>query len=78
MLLEENIEGALQVLEDLAEVTEHPETPTFPRDLDIAIGLVNQTVTQLVDKLDMKGSKLNKVSCVILFLVFYRLVESIT
>ena len=48
LLQENDVEGALHVLEELVEVTDHLETPTFPRDLDRAIDVVNQTLIQLV------------------------------
>ena len=60
-----NIEGAIHILEDLVEATDNLETPTFPRDLDTAIDVVNQTLTQLVDKFNTSGHKMNEVSHVI-------------
>ena len=48
LLQENDVEGTLHVLEELVEITDHLETPTFPRDLDTAIDVVNQTLTQLV------------------------------
>ena len=63
LLQETNTEGALQVLEDLAEITEDLGTPTFPRDLDTAIDLVNQTLSQLVQELDIDQGGIDNVSC---------------
>ena len=48
MLQENDVEGALHVLEELVEITDHLETPTFPKDLDVAIEVVNRTLTQVV------------------------------
>ena len=48
LLDEANTEGALHIMEDLVTATEHLETPIFPRDLNIAISVVNITLTQLV------------------------------
>ena len=42
-----NAEGALRIMEDLVTATEHLKTPIFPRDLNIAISVVNTTLTQL-------------------------------
>ena len=53
LLQEKDIKGTLHVLEELVEVTDHMEIPTFPRDLDTAIDVVNQTLTQLVDNQDV-------------------------
>ena len=60
LLQEKDIEGTLLVLEELVEATDHLETPTFPRDLDTAIDVVNQTLTQLVIDQDVN---INDVSC---------------
>ena len=67
LLQKGNIEGAIHYMEDLVEVTENLETPTFPTDLDTAIDVVNQTLTRLVDKLkvNMSGHKMNEVSRII-------------
>ena len=48
LLQENDVEGTLLVLEELVEVTDHLETPTFPKDLNTTIDVVNQTLTQLV------------------------------
>ena len=60
LLQEADTEGALQVLEELVEATEDLGTPIFPRDLDTAIDVVNQTLTQLVAEFDMNR---DNVSC---------------
>ena len=60
MLEENDVEGTLHVLEELAEVTDHLKTPTFPRDLDTAIDVVNQTLTQVIVDKDVS---INDVSC---------------
>ena len=60
LIQEKHIEGTLHVLEELVEVTDHLETPTFPRDLDTAIDVVNQTLNQLVVDQDVN---INNVSC---------------
>ena len=65
LLQKGNIEGAIHILEDLVEVTENLGTPTFPSDLDTAIDVVNQTLTQLVNKVNTSGQEMNKVSHVI-------------
>ena len=76
LLQNRNIERALHILKDLVEVTENLEAPTFPSDLDTAIDVVNQTLTQLVDKFNTSGHKINKVSCVIPSYTYYKEVES--
>ena len=38
------------------EVTDHLESPTFPIDLDTAIDVVDQTLTQMVDDLDVRAN----------------------
>ena len=60
MLQDKDVEGSLKALEELVEVTDHLVTPTFPIDLDTAIDVVDQTLTQMVDDLDVRA---NDVSC---------------
>ena len=72
LLQKENIEGAIHILEDLVEATENVKTPTFSRDLDTAIDVVNQTLTQLVNKFNTSGHKISKVSCIIQYYTYYK------
>ena len=64
LLDEENIEGALHIMEDLVTATELLETPLFPRDLNIAIFIVNITLTQLIlnHESNMRGVNISSVS----------------
>ena len=68
MLQNENIEEAIHMLEDLVEATKNLETPTFPRDLNTAIEVVDQT---LAEKFNTSGHKMNKVSHVIPSYTYY-------
>ena len=63
LLQEANTEGALQVLKELVEATEDLGTPIFPRDLDTAIDVVNQTLTQLVAEFYTNRDSITNVSC---------------
>ena len=60
MLQDKDVEGSLKALEELVEVTDNLATPTFPKDLDTAIDVVDQTLTHIVDDLDVSA---NDVSC---------------
>ena len=59
----ENREEVIFLLDELVVATSETVTPVFPQDLEISNDLVNDTLTQLFEQLDMGGEgNLNDVS----------------
>ena len=59
----ENREEVIFLLDELVVATSETVTPVFPQDLEISSDLVNDTLTQLFEQLDMGGEgNLNNVS----------------
>ena len=58
-----NREEVIFLLDELVVATNETVTPVFPQDLEISNDLVNDTLTQLFEQLDMGGEgNLNDVS----------------